>query len=35
MSGTGGLAGLHGGGNFAGDVGAGTETYSFNYLFAP
>jgi hypothetical protein len=34
-SGTGGLAGLHGSGKFAGDVVAGTETYSFSYLFAP
>ena len=34
-SGTGGLAGIHGGGKFAGDAVAGTETYSFNYLFAP
>jgi hypothetical protein len=34
-SGTGGLAGLHGSGKFAGDAVAGTETYSFNYLFAP
>lgn len=34
-SGTGGLAGIHGSGKFAGDAVAGTETYSFNYLFAP
>ena len=34
-SGTGGLAGLHGGGNVAGDAAAGTQTYSFTYLFAP
>jgi hypothetical protein len=34
-SGTGGLAGVHGSGGFAGDAVAGTETYSFNYLFAP
>ena len=34
-SGTGGLAGIHGSGKFAGDAVAGTETYAFNYLFAP
>jgi hypothetical protein len=34
-SGADGLAGLHGGGKFVGDAVAGTETYTFNYHFAP
>ncbi len=33
--GTGGLAGLHGGGKFAGDIAANTETFAFRFLFAP